>query len=163
MNARQALKESMATPEMVCNGYLADLTDEELFVRPVEGANHIAWQLGHLINGEHNMIESVCPGSMPAVPDGFAEKHTKETASNDDPGAFCSKDEYLKLAGEQRAATKAALEKLSDEDLDKPSPEAMQQVAANVGGMFSMQPTHWLMHAGQWAVLRRKLGRAPLF
>jgi len=163
VNASQALKESMATPEMVCNGYLADLTDADLFVRPVDGANHIAWQLGHLISGERSMIESVCPGSMPALPEGFAEKHTKETASNDDPSAFCSKDEYLKLAAEQRAATKAALAKLSDEDLDKPAPESMKQIASNVAGMFSMQPTHWLMHAGQWAVTRRKLGRAPLF
>jgi hypothetical protein len=29
--------------------------------------------------------------------------------------------------------------------------------------VFSMQGSHWMMHAGQWAVLRRKLGRPPLF
>lgn len=163
MNAREALKQAMSTPEMVCNGYLADLSDEEIFVRPVDGTNHIAWQLGHLISAEHNMVEAVCPGSMPPLPEGFAEKHNKETAGNDDPSAFMTKDEYLKLAQEQRAATKAALEKLSDDDLDKPAPESLQRIAPNVAGIFSMQPSHWLMHAGQWAVTRRKLGRAPLF
>ena len=116
-----------------------------------------------LDESERSMIEAVCPGSMPPLPDGFDEKYTKETASQDDPSFFHSKDEYLKLASEQREATKAALDKLSDEDLDKPVPESLQQVSPNVGGIFSMQPTHWLMHAGQWAVTRRKLVRAPLF
>jgi hypothetical protein len=36
-------------------------------------------------------------------------------------------------------------------------------LGSNVAGIFLMQGTHWTMHAGQWAVIRRKLGRAPLF
>lgn len=163
MNARQALKESMNTPTFLVKSYLEDLSDEELLIRPVEKANHIAWQLGHLISSEHNMVEMVCPGSMPPLPDGFAEKYTKETSAVDDAAAFHSKAEYLKLMDEQRAGTLAALDTLSDEDLDKPSPEKLQPIAANVGGVFAMQPTHWTMHAGQWAVTRRKLGRPPLF
>ena len=83
MNARQALKESMDSPTMIAKAYLEDLSDADLLIRPVEGANHIAWQLGHLISSEHNMIEMVCPGSMPALPDGFAEntrrRHRRRT------------------------------------------------------------------------------------
>lgn len=163
MNARQSLKESMNTPNMIVQAYLGDLSDEDLLQRPVEGANHIAWQLGHLISSEHSLIEMVCPGTMPSLPDGFAEKYTKETSTLDDAGAFHTKAEYLKLMEEQRVGTLAALENLSDDDLDKPVPESLAAIATNVGGVFSMQPTHWTMHAGQWAVLRRKLGRAPLF
>ena len=163
MNAREAIKASYAMPDTICQSYLGDLSDKELMVRPVEGANHIAWQLGHLIGSEHQLVESVCPGSMPSLPEGFTDKHTKETSSSDDPAEFLSKDEYLKLAKEQRAGTLAALEKLSDDDLDKPSPESLQQICPTVGSIFSMQPTHWTMHAGQWAVIRRKLGRPPLF
>ena len=73
MNAREAIMQSLAMPDMVYKGYLGDLSNEELFLRPVEGANHIAWQLGHLINSERSLIESVCPGSMPPLPEGFAE------------------------------------------------------------------------------------------
>ena len=29
--------------------------------------------------------------------------------------------------------------------------------------MLALAGTHWLMHAGQWAVVRRQLGRPPLF
>jgi len=57
----------------------------------------------------------------------------------------------------------AALEKLSDEDLDKPSPEEMQGYAPTVRAAFDLQGGHWLMHAGQWAVIRRQLSRDPLF
>ena len=67
MNAHDAIKASMTVPDMIMNSYLGDLTDEELLVRPTEGANHIAWQLGHLLTSEHGMIEQVCPGSMPAL------------------------------------------------------------------------------------------------
>ena len=35
--------------------------------------------------------------------------------------------------------------------------------APSVGAAFSMQGGHWLMHAGQWAVVRRQLGREPIF
>ena len=163
MNAREALRVSMDAPTMIVNSYLGDLSDADLLVRPVEGANHIAWQLGHLISSEHKIVDAVCPGSMPPLPEGFAEKHTSETAGSNDPGDFLTKDEYLQLAGEQRVGTLAALEKVSDDDLDAPGPESMREFIPTVAAAFSLQPTHWIMHAGQWAVIRRKLGRSPLF
>jgi hypothetical protein len=52
---------------------------------------------------------------------------------------------------------------LSDEDLEKPSPEAMREYAPTVGSIFALQATHTMMHSGQWVVVRRQLGRAPLF
>ncbi|MHC4880033.1 MAG: DinB family protein, partial [Planctomycetota bacterium] len=59
--------------------------------------------------------------------------------------------------------TVAALEKQTDESLDGEAPEQMRAYAPTVGAAFSLHGSHWLMHAGQWAVLRRKLGREPLF
>jgi hypothetical protein len=163
MNAKKAMESNFAFADKVAQSYLADLTDAELLVRPVPGANHIAWQLGHLVSAEHDLIEMVAPGSMPKLPAGFKEKHSKQTAASDDPKAFCTKAEYLKLLKEQRAGTLAALAKQTDADLAKPAPEPMRSHLATVGDLFSMQGGHLLMHAGQWAVVRRKLGRKPLF
>ena len=56
MNAREAIKLNLNSSNMICQGYLADLTDADLLVRPVPGANHIAWQLGHLLISEHDMV-----------------------------------------------------------------------------------------------------------
>ncbi len=163
MSIAEHIKESLGPPTFVVKGYLEDLSDADLMVRPTPGANHIAWQLGHLIASEREMIESVCPGSMPLLPAGFAEKHTTETAKSDKPADFHTKAEYVKLMDQQRAGTLAALAKLSDADLAKPGPEKMRQFAPTVGVMFAGQGLHWMMHAGQWAVVRRKLGRKPLF
>src|SRR5579872_3994156 len=105
MNARQAIRLGIDSANMICQGYLGDLTDSELLLRPVPGANHIAWQLGHLIVAEHDMMEEAYPGSMPALPAGFAEKYTKDTSKLDSAGAFHPKSVYLSVAEQQRAAT----------------------------------------------------------
>jgi hypothetical protein len=119
--------------------------------------------MGHLISSEHQMINGVCPGSMPVLPDGFAERYTKETATSDDAAAFDSKAELRQLLEDQREGTLKALAGQSDEDLSKPAPEEMQAYAPTVADVFSLQGGHWMMHAGQWAIIRRQLGRPPLF
>lgn len=163
MDARDALKLSINMGSFIANAYLEDLSDEDLMHRPVDGCNHINWQLGHLISAEHQMINAVCPGTMPDLPEGFAEKYTKETATVDDPGTFHTKAELVAAMQQQRAATLAALDQLASDDLDREAPEQMRDYAPNVGAVFEMQGSHYLMHAGQWAVVRRQLGRAPLF
>ena len=157
------IKASLDMAAYCVNAYLQDLSDEDLLVRPVEGANHMAWQLGHLIAAENNFTNMVCPESMPDLPDGFSERYTKETSKLDKPGAFDTKDTYLKLMNEQRAGTLAALEKLTDEDFQRPAPEQIREYSPTIGATFALQATHWMMHSGQWVVVRRKLGREPLF
>ena len=163
MNAHGAFKAGISGGQHLVVSYLEDLSDADLLVRAVPGANHIAWQLGHLIGAENMMLEAIRPGSMPKLPAGFREKHTKETAKSDNPKNFLTKDEYLALAKEQRSGTLKVLESMSEADFDAPVPEPLSHYLRNVGDIFSMQCTHWVMHAGQWALIRRKLGRPPLF
>lgn len=163
MDSRGAILMGYQCADMICQSYLSDLTDAELLVRPIPGTNHIAWQLGHIIASEHQMIDEACPGTMPPLPASFAEKHSKATSASDNPADFLTKAEYLKLMAEQRQGTLTALAKQSDADFDKPGPESMRAYAPTFGSLFSMIGSHWLMHSGQWAVTRRKLGRAPLF
>lgn len=163
MDTREALKLALDCGDMVSLAYVDDMTDEELMKRPHEQCNHIKWQLGHLIASEHQMVSGVAPGTMPELPEGFADKYGKETATSDDPAAFDSKEDLLALFKQQRTAAVEVLNGLSDEDLGKATPEAMQAYAPTVGAVFNLLGGHWLMHAGQWAVVRRQLGRPPLF
>lgn len=163
MDTKSAIKAALDTANMISTSYLGDLTDEEMMHRPAPAANHIKWQIGHLIASENHMINQVVPGSLPELPDGFADKYNKEASKSDDPAAFDSKAELLKLHEQQRVATLAALQTVSDEDFDKAAPEDMQSYCPTVGHAFLMQDAHWMMHAGQWAVVRRQLGREPLF
>ncbi len=160
MNSRQAIKLAIDAGNMVSMAYLEDLNDQEMMRRPCPGCNHINWQVGHLIVAENGLLSKIAPDTTPPLPAGFAEKYSKDAAVSDDPKAFCKKDELLKVYRQQRAATLATLEKMTDEQLDGPSGF---DFAPTVGSILSMQGSHWLMHAGQWAVVRRQLGRKPLF
>ena len=163
MTAHDAILLAIAQTDGIVGMYLGDLSDAELLTRPVPGINHINWQLGHLIKSERGMVEATVPGSMPPLPAGFAEKYTKDTAGSDTASAFCTKAELLEAMQAQRAGTLAALKTVSDADLTKPAPEAVRSYAPTVADVFLLQATHWMMHAGQWAVTRRKLGRPAMF
>jgi hypothetical protein len=100
---------------------------------------------------------------MPKLPDGFAQRHTKDTARSDNPADFLSKDEYMQLAKEMRAGTLAVLDRLSEADFDKPVSGRVPPFVKTVGDSFVTVGSHWAMHTGQWVVLRRKLGRPRIF
>ena len=163
MQTKDAIKATMNLCSMVFDGYISDLEDAELMNRPGEGCNHLAWQIGHLIASETNLLESVCPGKSAALPDGFAEAHGKENVDCDDASKFCTKEEYTSLWQQVRSATFAALDGLSDEALDAPSPEDFQAFCPTVGQMFILIGTHPMMHAGQIVPVRRKLEKSVMF
>jgi hypothetical protein len=153
MNAHSAIKAALATAEMIGLAYLEDLSDNEMMVRPVEGCNHIKWQLGHLI----------VSGALPDLPLGFAQRYASDKSNDDAAISFDTKDELLQLYRQQRAATLRTLDGLTEQQLDAETHESIRSYAPTVGTAFVMQDSHWMMHAGQWAVVRRKLGRKPIF
>jgi hypothetical protein len=157
MNAKDVVKRSFGMGDFIVNSYLADLGDSDLLLRPVEGQNHIAYQLGHLISIEWRLVEGIKPGSCPPLPAGFDANYTKEMSSSDDPTKFATKQQYLDMYKAQRAATLAVLDSLSDADLDRPGPEVVRQIAATVGDTFGLLGEHVLMHAGQFVSVRKKL------
>lgn len=163
MSIAVCLKQSLELPEFVVRSYLEGLSDADLLVRPATGMNHIAWQLGHLIGSEHGHVETVFPGTMPSLRDGFREQHSKSTSRSDDPNDFLRKSDYLDLMAIQRAGTLTVLQSLSDEQLQEEAPEAIRYLGPTVACLFAGEASHWMMHAGQWAVVRRKLGHPPLF
>ncbi len=163
MNLQAALKYNCGMSDMVWKSYVQDLNDEDLMVRPVPGANHIKWQIGHLIVSEARFNSLASPKLAVALPSGFEERYSAKSCGSDDPADFDSKATLLALADEQRAVTMAIIDHLDEVDLDARTPEHMQAYCPTVGDALVLIGSHWLMHAGQWAITRRKLGRPPLF
>jgi hypothetical protein len=97
----------------------------------------------------------------PELPRGFAELHGNEGAKRDE--GFLTKAEYLALFEKVRNATIAAVGRLTDADLDRPVAGKMRAFAPTLGKLFLMVSDHTLMHAGQFTVIRRKLGKPVLF
>lgn len=159
MGPHEALEASLANAQMILKAYIGDMSDADILVRPLPGMNHIAWQMGHLVVSENQLMSEMCPDSMPALPDGFAEKYTKETAGSDDASQFLSKQEYVDLYEQQRDGTLAVLKTLSADDLSKPGPEKYRDFVPTVGATVAMQGAHELMHVGQFVAVRRALDK----
>jgi len=164
MNAKDAIRTALQSTHHILSWYVSDLSDADLLVRPAPSANHIAWQLGHLILTEVGMLGKQLPGAhYPDLPPGFADQHSKQTAAAEPPKGFRCKEEYLALFNKAREATLATLARMSDAELDKPISGDMAKFAPTVGALLILQSNHTLMHAGQFTVLRRKLGKPVLF
>jgi hypothetical protein len=163
MNAKDVLRNALTSTQNMLGMYLGDLSDADLLVRPAPGANHIAWQLGHLIAAESGMGRQLPGARYPELPAGFAEQHNKEKAAQDPPTGFATKAVYLDLFNKVRGATLAALDKMSEADLDRPTEGRMASMAPNLGALLVLNANHVMMHAGQFTVVRRKLGKPVLF
>jgi hypothetical protein len=162
MQTQDALRQVIEFCHLVTRMYIADLEDAQLLVRAVPGTNHIAWQLGHLIRSTRQMVAALGQ-PPPALPDGFEAAYTKETAASDDPARFATRNEYLALADQMKAASLAAVDATPEDQLDAAGPEDMRDYAPTVGSVLMLLGTHWLMHAGQFVPIRRVLGKPPLF
>ena len=161
MNGIQAVQAALKSTADIPAWYVSDLSDADLLVRPTPTANNIAWQMGHLIEGEVQLVKIILPDAVyPALPADFG-KYTKETSTQD--SGFLGKNAYLELFKRAREATIAAVAKLSEADLDKPVTGNMAKFAPTWGAMLLLVSNHTLMHAGQFTVVRRKLGKPVLF
>ncbi len=162
MNAKDAIRSSANLSSMVLKSYISDLDDADLMRRPGEGCNHLAWQLGHLIASEIQLLESVAPGKGIELPDGFADAHSKDKCGSDDPAAFRNKAEYVELFDKVRESSLAALDAMAESDLDGEAPENFRSFCPTVGDMFTLIANHPMMHAGQFVVVRRQAGKPIL-
>jgi hypothetical protein len=163
MTARDAVKTALASTKNWLNMYVADLSDTDFLVRPVPGANHIAWQMGQLIETEAMMSDQLGGKVYPPLPMHFNKTYGKDFAAIDTPDKFLNKADYVNLFNTLRDATIAAVGNMTDADLDKPLTGEMAQWAPTVGALLLLTADHTMMHAGQFTVIRRKLGKPVLF
>jgi DinB superfamily len=162
MHGTQAVLTALKSTADFPNMYLSDMSDADFLVRPAPTANHIAWQMGHLIEAECHLTKMIlADAKYPELPKGFSEQHNKEASKRD--SGFLTKAEYLGLFAKSREATIAAVAKLTDADLDKPVTGNMAKFAPNWGSLLLLVSNHVLMHAGQFTVVRRKLGKPVVF
>ncbi len=158
MNVKDLLHYNVTLTHNITKKYLDDITEEEMLVRAVPGSNHLAWQLGHLVASERSLLEAV-GADVPDLPEGFAENHGSENTGSDDPGEFLTKAEYFVLMEQMHKAADAAIDKTDEAGLDAPTPEKLRSFFPTVGSVLLMAGSHEMMHAGQIAAVRRKLGK----
>ena len=140
--------------------HVADFSDADMLVRPVAGANHAAWQIGHLSVATAWLINTAMPGALPTELPEFVERYTAKGSKLDD--GFAGKDELLKKLTEVTERAVAWMRGLSDADRARPV-EPLKGFAPTVAHVTFALPAHVNMHIGQIQVIRRKLGKPNLF
>ncbi|MBI1829815.1 MAG: DinB family protein [Planctomycetes bacterium] len=164
MQAKDVVKNALSTSLEILNMFLGDLSDKDMTVRPVPAANHIAWQLAHLIVAEKMLLGDQLPGvQYPEPPAAIVNLGSDRTGKVDPQGGYLPKAQYVEWLGKMRAATIAAVEKLSDKDLDKPTTNMMAKHAPTLGALLVLTANHTLMHGGQFTVVRRALNKPVVF
>lgn len=162
MGPKDVIRNGLDTSDFVIKSYLNDLSDQDLRLVPVPGMHPIALQLGHLITADRMFQEMVEPGSAPPLPEGFAEAHDMKKADSDH-SRFRSREEYIKLWDEQRAAVKGLLDRVSDAELADNRDGKLPPWAPTVLAVLNMVGMHALMHAGQFVAVRRLLEKSIAF
>jgi hypothetical protein len=162
MTAKDVIRQSLEGTRRVLTLLLNDLSDADLLVRPVSGANHIAWQLGHLIVSEHRFLSSLPGVTPPVLPEGFAERHSAPAALLDPLQGFLRKSEYLELFDKVRAASLDAVDRIPEADLDRPNTGPTAPIAPTLGALFSLTSSYTMLHSGQFSVVHRALGKPNL-
>ncbi len=142
--------------------HLADLSDADLLVRPVPGANHANWQMGHLIRAEVGIMSSM-GAKMPELPADFVEKYEQKKTNVDGAENFVGKEELLRRFAEVRNASIAFAKDASEDFMKQPAPERLRRMCATNADGLGLVLGHTMMHVGQIQVLRRKLGKPVLF
>ena len=164
MRAKDVAKLALSSTLDTFSMFLGDLSDPEITIRPVANANNIAWQLAHLVTAEKYLLEGELPGvAYPQVPAAIANLGSERTGKVDPPEGYLPKAQYLEWLGKMRAATIAAVDKLSDADLDRPVTNSMAKFAPTLGALLILTANHTLMHGGQFTVVRRALQKPVVF
>jgi len=160
MQLRDSFRHGLHLSNMMMNMFLGDMSDEDILVRPVPGANHIAWQLGHLLINENNSIKLL--GATPVeLPAGFEAQHTKESAATDT--GFLPKRGYLELAAKVRMTLLNAIDAAPDSKFDEPLTGMLAMLAPNLGALMVLLAIHESNHAGQFSVVRLSLKKKVMF
>ena len=163
MNAIEITASTLESTGQMLSMFLSDLSDADLLVCPVGGANHIAWQIGHLISSERMTVNNLPDVSYPILTPEFEATHSRDSTTKQSHAGFLTKAQYLMMMEESRLATLTALRKLKDADLDKPTVGRLAAKAPTLGKLLLLCSNHTLMHMGQFSVIRRKLGKPVLF
>ena len=164
MRAVEVVNHSLKSTQDTMLMFLGDLSDADVTKRPVPSANNIAWQLAHLIVAEKMLLEGELPGvKYPEIPAAIVSLGSERTGKVDPPGGYLPKAQYIESFGKMRALTIAAVDKLSDADLDKTNTGMMAKHAPTLGELLILIGNHTLMHGGQFTVVRRALGKPVVF
>ena len=142
--------------------FAGDLTGEQMLHRPCDGANCVAWLLGHLVLVDRHFLGrfGVGEADLPELPEGFADRFDRnETAPKSTD--FGDTSILLPLLRRHRELLAEAIGRM-EEPVFSQETGSEKPYFKTLGATAGFASLHTAMHAGQITTIRRSLGLPPL-
>jgi len=125
--------------------------------KPVDGANHALWVLGHLAVTD-DWFACTLASRESVIDESWGPLFGMKSEPSDDPTIYPSIDEIKSALERARQSLLTGFESLGEQQLQGPVPEELEGFAPNVGGAAYTLAWHEGFHAGQLSAVRRSLG-----
>ncbi len=159
MDAKQFIIEQMEMVRGMLREWVADITQEQMSTRAVDGGVHLAWILSHLAWSEAGTVNKFIREIENPLRH-LGKSCGMHSTVLDEAGAYPSKAEALATLEKVRADTLKFLDTLSPADLDKPVEKGPAEFKT-WGSIFALIGAHEAHHNGQISVIWRRLGHEP--
>lgn len=145
---------------------LDDIPDSEWFVMP-GGVTHVAWQVGHLASAELRLCLIRVRGPQPIdeelFPLAVRQYFMKDDTPRADPAVYPSPAELRAILNRLREQVLAEVPTYTEAMLAEPLEGPPHRLCQTKGDCLAWAPRHELIHAGQIGLLRRLLGKKPVW
>lgn len=146
-------------------GLVNDTDDDQWFEQPFEGANHIAWQVGHIVVAQYGLTLAAVRGRHPEdaewLPKGYAKMFGRESTPQTELSGHPTPDELRAALDTVHDHVISGLQSVEPDVFDD-KPEWEVPMCATKLEAVHFCALHEMVHAGQIGMLRRMLGRAYL-
>jgi hypothetical protein len=159
MHSIDLIRENLRRSEELVLVKIEDMREHALVFPTPRGGCHTLWTLGHLAYIESLVVQHFMLGRPNPLADWEGLFDGAEVSSDAD--RFPPFDHVLRECRKVRTSTRALIDTLTEEDMDRPSANAPEIVADLFGtyrGCLQYAADHWFMHRGQLADARRAAG-----
>jgi hypothetical protein len=130
------------------------------------GVTHVAWQAGHLAMAEYRLCLDRIRGERPddeqIISAAFLRQFGKGSEPDPDPSVYPAPSEILATLARVHEAAMTECANLSDSDLDATALKPHLWFTTKIGSL-SWCAAHEMTHAGQLGLLRRLMGKKPIW
>jgi hypothetical protein len=162
MSLKQRLHRQLQSARQLTEGLLATFKTPEQWTHQLcPSANHPLWCAGHMAVSDNFFLSLIDKSQVRGI-DGFKERFDVGSRPTSNSSDYPPPAEVLAQMRERRQALLDALERLSEEDLSKPTPPGAPDFLPDYASVFELAIWHEGLHSGQISVVRKALGMPPL-